>query len=94
MKNVLILLAPSEIDASSIEIGICISLAVAERIVYGILLITKLIIIIAIVPVNLHGFPPNAITSIIPITEPGIIYGNIENVSIVLLSVFDLLTTR
>ena len=60
--------------------------------VYGIRLITNATIIIVIVPVNTNGFLLNAMTSAIPTTEPGMIYGTIDTVSIILLRILFLLT--
>ena len=92
--NVFNLDAPRLIAASSILIGICWSVAVAERIVYGISLITNEISKIQMVPVKASGFEPNAITSAIPITDPGMIYGSMDIVSIVWLKKLERRTTR
>ena len=58
LAKVLTLDAPRLIAASSMLMGICISVAVAERIVYGIRRIANDIIIIAIVPVSAMGLEP------------------------------------
>ena len=50
--------APRLIAASSMLIGICINVAVAERIVYGIRRIAKDMIMMAIVPVRAMGLEP------------------------------------
>ena len=73
VKNALSLEEPSEIAASSIDIGICCNVATEDRIVYGIRLITKAIIMIATVPVKASGFEENDIANAIPTTEPGMI---------------------
>src|SRR5690625_6472565 len=57
--------------ASSIDIGRCINVAVADRIVYGIRRITSMMIITVIVPVSASGGELNAITRPMPITAPG-----------------------
>ena len=36
---------------------------------------------IANVPVSAHGFAPNAITRAMPMTEPGMMYGSMDIVS-------------
>ena len=86
--------APKLLATSSIDRGICINLAVADRIVYGILLMTKFKIMTQIVPVNAQGFGPKANTSAIPMTDPGMMYGSMLIVSRVLLISPPFLTTR
>ena len=82
LKNVFIFDEPKLRAASSMLIDICISVAVAERVVYGSRLIITAIIITVRVPVSTIGFRPKPITSAIAITDPGMIYGSIETVSI------------
>ena len=86
--------APRLSAASSTLIGIFIMAAVAERLVKGIRRIASAMIIIARVPVMENGFLENAITSEIPITAPGIMYGIIETVSMALFAKLFFLTTR
>lgn len=71
LTNVLSFDVPRLIEASSILSGICISVALADLIEYGILLITNEAIMIAIVPVSTMGGLLKATTIAIPITEPG-----------------------
>ena len=85
---------PRLMDASSMLIGICIRFAVAERIVYGIRRMTNEMIMMSIVPVSARGLLLNAMTSAMPITEPGIIYGIIEMESIKLFQRLERRTTR
>ena len=72
LAKVFSLEAPRLIEASSMLGWICISVAVAERIVYGIRRTTRLRIMIVMVPVSAKGLEPKAMTSAIPTTAPGI----------------------
>ena len=71
LKKVLSLLAPSEIAASSVLMGMPCSVAVAERIVYGIRRMTSAMTMMAMVPVSAKGCLPKAMTSAMPMMEPG-----------------------
>ena len=71
--NVLSLEDPRLIAASSMLRGICISVALAERMEYGIRLMVNETIMIAIVPVRTKGGLLNAITKAMPMTDPGMI---------------------
>ena len=71
LTKVFSLEAPKLMAASSMLMGICISVAVADRMVYGIRRMTKEISMIVTVPVSANGGLPNAITRAIPMTEPG-----------------------
>ena len=93
-KNVLILEAPRLREASSTEREICCKVATEERMVYGILRMTRAMIMMATVPVRTKGLLLKLITRAIPTTEPGIMYGSMEQISIVLLIGLFLLTTR
>ena len=86
--------APKLMEASSILTGIWDKVAAAERIVYGIRRMTSAKIMMAAVPVSAKGLEPKAITNAIPMTEPGIIYGSIERVSIVWFNLPGRLTAR
>ena len=86
--------APREIAASSIDIGICIKVAVADLVVYGSLLTMHATIMIMMVPDIATGGLLNDVSIAIPITEPGMIYGSMDMVSIPLLRRFLLLTVR
>src|SRR5690554_411499 len=94
LKNVFSFEAPKLMDASSIVIGICCNIATEDRIVYGILRMTRAITIIKTVPVSTNGCLLNAITSPIPTTDPGMIYGTMLNVSTTLLTIFGRRTTK
>jgi hypothetical protein len=86
--------APKDMAASSIDIGICIKVAVADIVVYGNLLTIQATIMMIMVPEIAIGGLLKDVSIAIPITEPGMIYGNIEIVSIPLLRKFFLLTVR
>lgn len=72
----------------------CMRVAVADRIVYGIRRITSARIMIAAVPVSTSGWPLKAMTSAMPMTAPGRMYGIIAMVSRKLLTTFERRTTR
>ena len=55
LKNDFIFVAPREIAASSILIGICCKIATEDRIVYGSLRMTSAMTIISIVPLISNG---------------------------------------
>ena len=69
--NVFALDAPRLMAASSMLGEICISVAVADRIVYGNRRMTNEITMIANVPVSASGFLPKASSSARPTTAPG-----------------------
>src|SRR5690554_1415783 len=94
VKKVFILLAPREMAASSMVSGICCSTATEERIVYGIRRMISARTMIVAVPVSMSGRLLKLRTRAIPTTEPGIMYGTIESVSMILLAKLTLLTTR
>ena len=94
LKNVFSLEAPREMEASSIDIGIWISVAVALRMVYGSLRTTQATIMINSVPEMAIGFLLKEVSKAMPMTEPGMMYGSIDTVSMASLATFLLLTVR
>ena len=94
LTSVLNLLAPRDSAASSMEIGICDSMATEDLMVYGILLTHMAMTMIAAVPTSGRYRLLNARIMEIPTTAPGMTYGTIERVSIVALRTFLRLTVR
>ena len=88
LKNDFIFVAPREIAASSILIGICCKIATEDRIVYGSLRMTSAMTIISIVPLINNGGLLKPINKAIPNTVPGTIYGIIDKMSTTLVSIF------
>ena len=71
LMKVLIFDAPRLMAASSVLIGICIIVAVADRLVYGIRRIASAMTMMAMVPVSEKYFVLKAMISAMPMTAPG-----------------------
>ena len=93
-KNVFGFEVPRLMAASSILRGICCSVATLLRIVYGILRIHIAIIIIAAVPVKVSHPDLKLTIRAMPTTDPGMMYGSIDTVSIALFKKLFRRTTR
>ena len=85
---------PRLIAASSILSGICCNVATLLRIVYGIRRIHIAMIMIAAVPVQVSQPDLKLTINAIPTTEPGIIYGSMDTVSMALFRKLFRRTTR
>ena len=91
LKKVVILLAPNDLEASSVDNGICCKTAVDERNVYCILLKINAITINIKAGIARY-FVLKVMAKAMPRTEPGMIYGIIVEISNPFVKVFLFLT--